>query len=135
MPVTIIIVILLLHAVAGCTQVAFGGEVPGCDGHRDPFCGTPIQGFNTLGQVNVIEQEQGGLRRALGWFPGIQGFDLIKKVVTDAWGVLKGAFLMQYDWLDSALMIPRIIMFLVQAILGGIVIKTMIEFATTILRR
>ena len=32
-------------------------------------------------------------------------------------------------------MIPRMIVFLVQAILGGVAIKTVIEFATTILRR
>ena len=55
--------------------------------------------------------------------------------MTGAWGVLKGAFLVQYAWLDSGLMIPRMIVFMVQAILGSIVIKTVIEFATTILRR
>ena len=135
MSVAVIIVILFLHFVLGGIQIAFDGDVPGCDGNQDPFCGTPIQGFNTLGQVNVTEREQGGIRKAFGWFPGIQGFDLIKAGVTGAWGVLKGAFLVQYAWLDSGLMIPRMIVFMVQAILGSIVIKTVIEFATTILRR
>ena len=96
----------------------------------------PSQGFDTLGQTNVTEREQGGVRRAFGWFPGIQGFDLIRAVVTNAWGVLKGAFLVQYAWTDSSLMIPRMIVFFVQAASWeAIVIKTVIEFATTILRR
>ena len=45
MSVAVIIVILFLHFVLGGIQIAFDGDVPGCDGNQDPFCGTPIQGF------------------------------------------------------------------------------------------
>lgn len=115
-----IVAILLLHVGLHGIEVAFAGIPPQCVGDPNPLCGTPASGFASLARGAPTDQGPSFFGQTLGKLPVIGELATVWQVVQAMWTALVGAFAVNYAWLKNDTYIGRLILFIVQAIMGGI---------------